>query len=174
MHPADTAEAPGADSAPGDTEAPGADTDPGRTETPGTPPPPPTAPSPVVPSGWSRRKKILAWVAGSLAVVLLLAATGGYLVYLNGSTSAGLQDSVGSVLQQDGFKVRRTGTAGKQAVSHTVIRYHAGQEAEALLLAKDVHGASLSQVSGPPEALGTGTLPCSSALTTGRPSPPGR
>jgi len=81
---------------------------------------------------------------------------------------------VGSVLQQDGFKVRRTGTAGKQAVSHTVIRYHAGQEAEALLLAKDVHGASLSQVSGPPEALGTGTLPCSSALTTGRPSPPGR
>jgi len=36
---------------------------------------------PVVPRGWSRRKKILAWVAGSLAVVLLLAATGGHLVY---------------------------------------------------------------------------------------------
>jgi hypothetical protein len=80
------------------------------------------------------------------------------VVVLNGSTSAGLQDSVGSVLQQDGFKVRRTGTAGKQAVSHTVIRYHAGQEAAALLLAKDVHGASLSQVSGPPEALGTGHI----------------
>jgi LCP family protein required for cell wall assembly len=81
MHPADAAEVPGADTAPGSTEAPGADTDPGGAETPGTPPPPPTAPLPVVPRGWSRRKKILAWVAGSLAVVLVLAATGGYLVY---------------------------------------------------------------------------------------------
>ena len=81
MHPADAAEVPGADTAPGSTEAPGTDTDPGGAETPGTPPPPPTAPLPVVPHGWSRRKKILAWVAGSLAVVLLLVATGGYLVY---------------------------------------------------------------------------------------------
>ena len=81
MHPADAAEVPGADTAPGSTEAPGTDPDPGGAETPGTSPPPPTAPLPVVPRGWSRRKKILAWVAGSLAVVLLLAATGGYLVY---------------------------------------------------------------------------------------------
>jgi hypothetical protein len=69
-----------------------------------------------------------------------------------------VQDSVGSALQQDGFNVRHTGTARNHAVGHTVIRYHAGQEAEALLLAKDVHGASLSQVPGPPEALGTGHI----------------
>jgi LCP family protein required for cell wall assembly len=77
---------------------------------------------------------------------------------LNGTTSFGLQDNVAAILQQDGFTVHRTGTARNQAVSHTVIRYHAGQEAEALLLAKDVHGASLSQVSGPPEAPGTGHI----------------
>jgi LCP family protein required for cell wall assembly len=77
---------------------------------------------------------------------------------VNGTTTFGLQDSVAAVLQQDGFKVGRTGTASNQAVSQTVIRYHAGQEAEALLLAKAVHGASLSQVSGPPEALGTGHI----------------
>jgi len=81
MHPADAAEVPGADTARGSTEAPEADTDPGSVETPGAPPPPPTAPLPVVPRGWSRRKKILAWVAGSLAVILLLAVTGAYLVY---------------------------------------------------------------------------------------------
>ena len=80
------------------------------------------------------------------------------VVVLNGSSTAGLQESVGPVLQQDGFKVRRTGMARNQAVSHTLIRYHAGQEAEALLLAKDVHGVSLSQISGPPEALGTGHI----------------
>jgi len=74
MHPADAAEVPGADTAPGSTEAPGTGTDPGGGEVPGTPPPPPTAPVPVVPRGWSRRKKILAWVAGSLAVALLLVA----------------------------------------------------------------------------------------------------
>jgi len=80
------------------------------------------------------------------------------VVVLNGTTTLGAQDSVGSVLQQDGFNVRHTGAARKHAVSHTVIRYHAGQEAEALLLAKDVHGASLSQVPGPSEALGTGHI----------------
>ena len=79
------------------------------------------------------------------------------VVVLNG-TSSGVQDSVGAVLQQDGFQVRRTGTASNQSVSQTVIRYHAGQEAEALLLAKDVHGAALSQVPGPPQALGTGHI----------------
>jgi len=81
MHPADAGEAPRADTASGGTEAPGADTDPGIAEPAGTSPPPPTAPLPVVPRGWSRRNKILAWVAGSLAVVLLLAATGAYLIY---------------------------------------------------------------------------------------------
>jgi hypothetical protein len=49
-------------------------------------------------------------------------------------------------------------TASGQAVSQTVIRYHAGQEAEALLLAKDLPGVSLSQLSGPAEAIGTGHI----------------
>ena len=91
MHPADATEVPGADPAPGNSGAPGADPAPGHAgaagvdtapaEAPGAPPPPPTAPLPVIPRGWSRRKKILTWVAGSLAVVLLLAAAGAYLVY---------------------------------------------------------------------------------------------
>ena len=92
MHPADAAEVPKADSAHGGSGAPGAGaasggagtlaagTSPAPAEAP-TSPPPPTAPMPAIPGGWSRRKKIMAWVAGSLAVVLLLAATGGYLVY---------------------------------------------------------------------------------------------
>src|SRR5215470_10845589 len=92
MHPADAGEVPKADSAHGGSGAPGAGAAPGGAgtlaagtgpapaEAP-TSPPPPTAPMPAIPGGWSRRKKIMAWVAGSLAVVLLLAATGGYLVY---------------------------------------------------------------------------------------------
>ena len=51
---------------------------------------PPTAPDTPAPStappapkrpGWSRRKKIFTWAAGVLAVVLVVAVTGGYLVY---------------------------------------------------------------------------------------------
>ena len=80
------------------------------------------------------------------------------VVVMNGSTSFGLQDTVAATLQQYGFKVPRTSTNGSQAVSQTVIRYHAGQEAEALLLSKDVPGAALAQVSGPAEAIGTGHI----------------
>jgi LCP family protein required for cell wall assembly len=80
------------------------------------------------------------------------------VVVMNGTPSFGLQDTVGADLQQYGFKVPHTRTAGSQSVSRTLIRYHAGQEAEALLLAKDLPGASLSQVSGPAEAIGTGHL----------------
>jgi LCP family protein required for cell wall assembly len=77
---------------------------------------------------------------------------------LNGTTTFGLQDNVAAVLQQDGFRVRHTGTASTQTASQTVIRYHAGQEEEALLLAKKVPGAALSQLSGPSRALGTGHI----------------
>lgn len=80
------------------------------------------------------------------------------VVVLNGTTTYGLQDTVAATLQQDGFKIRRTGAAGSQTASQTVIRYHAGQEAEALLLAKSVHGAALDQLSGPARALGTGHI----------------
>jgi LCP family protein required for cell wall assembly len=80
------------------------------------------------------------------------------VVVMNGTSSFGLQDTVGSALQQYGFKVPHTRTASSQTVSRTVIRYHAGQEAEALLVAKDLPGASLSQMSGPAEAIGAGHL----------------
>jgi len=49
-------------------------------------------------------------------------------------------------------------TAASQKVSQTVIRYHAGQEAEALLLAKDLPGVSLSQISGASQAIGSGHI----------------
>jgi LCP family protein required for cell wall assembly len=77
---------------------------------------------------------------------------------MNGTPSYGLQDTVAATLQQYGFKVHRTGTASNQSASQTVIRYHAGQEAEALLLAKDLPGAALAQVSGPAQAIGTGHI----------------
>ena len=80
------------------------------------------------------------------------------VVVMNGTTSFGLQDTVGAGLQQFGFKVLHMRAASGQAVSQTVIRYHVGQEAEALLLAKDLPGASLSQVSGPAEAIGAGHI----------------
>jgi LCP family protein required for cell wall assembly len=75
---------------------------------------------------------------------------------LNGTTSIGLQDTVAGALQQEGFRVNHTGTASSQAVTQTVIRYRAGQEAEALLLAKRVHGAALVEEHG--VQAGTGHL----------------
>jgi LCP family protein required for cell wall assembly len=80
------------------------------------------------------------------------------VVVMNGSTSFGVQDTVGATLQQYGFKVPRTGATSSQHASQTVIRYHAGQEAEALLLAKDVPGAALVQMHGPAEPIGTGHI----------------
>jgi LCP family protein required for cell wall assembly len=80
------------------------------------------------------------------------------VVVMNGSTSFGLEDTVGAGLQQYGFRVPHMRTASSQNVSQTVIRYHAGQEAEALLLAKDLPGVSLSQISGPAEAIGKGHI----------------
>ena len=48
---------------------------------------PPTIAPPPERRGWSRRRKIFAWVAGALAVLLVVAVTGAYLVYrhLNGN-----------------------------------------------------------------------------------------
>ena len=68
---------------------------------------------------------------------------------LNGTGAGGLQDTVASVLQQDGFKILRTGDASSTSVTQTLIRYHAGQEPQARLLAAKVHGAALEQVAGP-------------------------
>jgi hypothetical protein len=80
------------------------------------------------------------------------------VVVMNGTTSFGLEDTVGAGLQQYGFRVPHMRAASSQNVSQTVIRYHVGQEAEALLLAKDLPGVSLRAESGPAEAIGTGHI----------------
>jgi LCP family protein required for cell wall assembly len=67
---------------------------------------------------------------------------------LNGTGSYGLQDTAAAALEQKGFNVTRTGSAGSQNVTETVIRYHDGQEPQALLLASKVHGAALLKVDG--------------------------
>ena len=67
---------------------------------------------------------------------------------LNGSGAGGLEYTVAAVLQQDGFRVHRTGSAASQTVTQTLIRYHAGQEEQASLLAAKVHGAALQEVPG--------------------------
>ena len=67
---------------------------------------------------------------------------------LNGSGAGGLEYTVAAVLQQDGFKVKRTGNAGSQNVTQTLIKYHAGQLPQAELLAAKVHGAALQEVPG--------------------------
>ncbi|HUZ38166.1 MAG TPA: LCP family protein [Streptosporangiaceae bacterium] len=70
------------------------------------------------------------------------------LSVLNGTASGGLQYSVASTLQQEGFKVVRTGDAASLTVNQTLIRYHSGQVLQARLLAAKVHGAALQEVPG--------------------------
>lgn len=67
---------------------------------------------------------------------------------LNGTRTAGLQDAAAAALEQEGFKVTRTGVAHSQAVTETVIRYHPGQQGAARLLAWKLHGAALLPVPG--------------------------
>jgi LCP family protein required for cell wall assembly len=67
---------------------------------------------------------------------------------LNGTASYGLQDTAAAALEQKGFNVTRTGDAASQDLTETVIRYHDGQDQEALLLASKVHGAALLKVPG--------------------------
>jgi hypothetical protein len=67
---------------------------------------------------------------------------------LNGSGAGGLEYTVAAVLEQDGFKVKRTGNASSHNVTQTLIKYHAGQQPEARLLAAKVHGSALQEVPG--------------------------
>ncbi|HEV8275823.1 MAG TPA: LCP family protein [Streptosporangiaceae bacterium] len=67
---------------------------------------------------------------------------------LNGSGAGGLEYTVAAVLEQDGFKVKRTGNASSHNVTQTLIEYHAGQLPEARLLAAKVHGSALQEVPG--------------------------
>jgi hypothetical protein len=74
---------------------------------------------------------------------------------LNGSGTYGLESTAGAALTQEGFRVTHIGVATTQTVTETVIRYHEGQEQQALLLASKVHGAALLKVDGhgPPTLL---------------------
>ena len=67
---------------------------------------------------------------------------------LNGSGAGGLEYTVAAVLQQDGFKVHQTGQASSQTVTQTLIKYHAGQQQQASLLAAKVHGAAMEEIPG--------------------------
>jgi LCP family protein required for cell wall assembly len=63
-------------------------------------------------------------------------------------TGQGLGGTVAAGLGQEGFKVARTGSAASANVTETVIRYHAGQQQDAQLLASRLHGAGLRLVPG--------------------------
>ena len=66
----------------------------------------------------------------------------------NGTPQYGLQDSVGSLLQQQGFNVTGMTQGAKQDVTETVIRYHAGHGAQARLLEAKVPGSAVQEVPG--------------------------
>jgi hypothetical protein len=66
----------------------------------------------------------------------------------NGTAQYGLQDSVGSLLQQKGFDVTSMVQENTQDISETVIRYHAGEAAAARLLARKVPGSAVEEVPG--------------------------
>jgi len=66
----------------------------------------------------------------------------------NGTSQYGLQDTVGSLLQQDGFRVTTMAQESAQDVTETTIRYHAGSEAQAKLLESKLPGSAIRQVPG--------------------------
>jgi LCP family protein required for cell wall assembly len=66
----------------------------------------------------------------------------------NGTAQYGLQDSVGSLLQQKGFNVTSMVQQNTQDITETVIRYHVGHAAAARLLARKVPGSAVELVPG--------------------------
>ena len=66
----------------------------------------------------------------------------------NGTAQYGLQDSVGSLLQQKGFDVTSMVQENTQDITETVIKYHAGYGAEARLLARKIPGSAVEEVQG--------------------------
>jgi LCP family protein required for cell wall assembly len=70
------------------------------------------------------------------------------VVVRNGTSQYGLQDTVGSQLQQEGFNVTNMTQGTAQDVTETMIRYHAGSEAQAKLLESKLPGSAIQQVPG--------------------------
>jgi LCP family protein required for cell wall assembly len=71
----------------------------------------------------------------------------------NGTAQFGLQDSVGSLLQQKGFNVTSMTQESAQDVTETVIKYHAGHAAQARLLEAKVPGSGIQEVPGTSDRL---------------------
>jgi LCP family protein required for cell wall assembly len=71
----------------------------------------------------------------------------------NGTAQYGLQDSVGLLLTQKGFKVTSLIQGIAQDVTETVIRYHAGHGAQARLLEAKVPGSAIQEVPGTSDGL---------------------
>jgi hypothetical protein len=98
----------------------------------------------------------------------------------NGTAQYGLQDSVGSLLQQKGFNVTSMTQESAQDITETVIKYHAGHGAQARLLEAKVPGSAIQEVPGTSDRLvlllgsnyGTTTQTAGTAQTvTPTPSP---
>ena len=66
----------------------------------------------------------------------------------NGTAQYGLEDSVGSLLQQKGFNVTSMLQEQTQDITETVIKYHAGQAAAARLLERKIPGSAVQEVPG--------------------------
>ncbi len=71
----------------------------------------------------------------------------------NGTAQYGLEDSVGTLLQQKGFNVTSMIQGSAQDISETVIRYHAGDGAQARLLEAKVPGSAIQEVPGTSDRL---------------------
>jgi LCP family protein required for cell wall assembly len=71
----------------------------------------------------------------------------------NGTAQFGLQDSVGSLLQQKGFNVTSMTQESTQNVTETVIKYHPGHTAQARLLEAKVPGSAIQEVPGTSDRL---------------------
>ena len=66
----------------------------------------------------------------------------------NGTAQYGLEDSVGSLLQEKGFNVTSMLQEQTQDITETVIKYHAGQAAAARLLERKIPGSAVQEVPG--------------------------
>ncbi len=71
----------------------------------------------------------------------------------NGTAQYGLQDSVGTLLQQKGFNVTGMTQESTQDITETVIEYHAGHGAQARLLEAKVPGSAIQEVPGTSDRL---------------------
>jgi LCP family protein required for cell wall assembly len=70
------------------------------------------------------------------------------VVVRNGTSQYGLQDTVGSLLRQQGFDVTNMTQESAPNVTLTVIKYHEGSQAQAKLLESKLPGAAIQEVPG--------------------------